>query len=347
MRSVFLEMEKLRHPGTGLGQFCLHLGRHLIARDPSDLDLRFFLPSSRRGIFGPDRKYVIQRGWHRLVMPGAPRYDVWHCLHQDSKYLPPPKSRLLLTVHDLNFLQNTLGSKRRRRLKRLQDRVTRASAIAVVSAFTGAVLREHVEVGDIPVRVIHNGNALTWFEDPRRPAGAPPGRFFFALGVLAPRKNFHVLPAILPSFPGHLLVIAGPEHSGYSRVIREAAARHGVSDRVRFAGEIGDEERFWYYRNCEAFLFPSLAEGFGLPVVEAMSLGKPVFLSRLASLPEVGGEQAFYFDDFDPAHLREVVERGLQRAATEPGFAARLVEHSRKWSWEEAAKSYLEFYRTI
>lgn len=347
MRSVFLEMEKLKHPGTGLGQFCLHLGRNLVAQDTRDLDLSFYLPSSRRGIFGADRKQVIQRGWHKLLMPGASSYDVWHCLHQDSSYLPAAKSRLLLTVHDLNFLQSTSGSKRESRLKRLQDRVGRASGIAVVSGFTGSVLREHVEVGDIPIRVIHNGNALTRFEDPRRPASAPPGRFFFALGVLAPRKNFHVLPAILRSFPEHSLVIAGPERSEYSRVIREEAVRHGVSDRVSFAGEIGDEERFWYYQNCVAFLFPSLAEGFGLPVVEAMSLGKPVFLSRLASLPEVGGEQAFYFDDFDPAHMRDVVERGLQRAATEPGFAARLIEHSRRWSWEEAAKSYLEFYRTI
>jgi glycosyltransferase involved in cell wall biosynthesis len=347
VRTVFLEMEKLGHPATGLGQFCLHLGRQFIAQDPADLDLRFFLPASSTALSGIGRKHVIQRPWHKLFIPGSSRYDVWHCLHQDSSYLPGSKSRVLLTVHDLNFLSKYSGSKQERRRRRLQERVRRASGIAVDSHFTGAALRENVEVGNVPVRVIHLGNALAHYRDPKRPARAPAGKFFLALGVLSPRKNFHVLPAILEAFPGHFLLIAGPGRSEYARVIRDEAGRHGVLDRVILAGEIGDEERFWYYRNCEALLFPSLAEGFGLPAVEAMSLGKPVFLSRLTSLPEVGGEHAFYFDDFDPGHMQDVVEGGLHRAATEAGFSAKLIEHSRKWSWEEAARRYLEFYRTV
>ena len=347
MRTVLLEMEKLRHLETGLGQFCLHLGRQLVAREAPDLDLSFFLPPSRRGVFGAGRDYVLQRPWHKLLLPGSSRFDVWHCCHQDSKYLPSSKSRLLLTVHDLNFLWKYSDSKRSRRLKLLQERVGRCSGIAVDSSFTGSVLREHADVGDIPVRVIPLGNSLAHFRDPKRPALAPAGRFFLALGMLSPRKNFHVLPAVLERFPAHSLLVAGPGHPEYARVIRAEAGRHGVLDRVIFAGEIGDEDRFWYYRNCEALLFPSLSEGFGLPVVEAMSLGKPVFLSRLTSLPEVGGEAAFYFDDFDPGHMRDVVERGLQLASADPGFSARLVERSRRFSWEETAASYLEFYRTI
>lgn len=340
-------MERLRHPATGLGQFCLQLGRQFIAQDTNGLDLRFFLPAAGRALFGVDRKWVVQRPWHKLFIPGSSSYDVWHCFHQDSRYLPRSKSRVLLTVHDLNFLSKYAGSKQARRLGRLQERVRRASGIAVDSHFTGSVLKENVEVGNLPVKVIPLGNSLTHFRDPKRPADAPAGKFFLALGVLSPRKNLHVLPAILKAFPGHCLLIAGPGHPEYARVIRDEAGRHGVQERVIFAGEIGDEARFWYYSNCEALFFPSLAEGFGLPVVEAMSLGKPVFLSRLTSLPEVGGTQAFYFDDFDPAHLREVVEAGLHRAATEAGFAEKSIEHSRKWSWEEAARRYLEFYRTI
>jgi glycosyltransferase involved in cell wall biosynthesis len=347
MRTVFLEMERLRHPATGLGQFCLHLGKQYLVQDTSGLDLRFFLPASGSALFGTGAKYVIQHPWHKWFIPGSSRHDVWHCFHQDSKYLPRSKSRVLLTIHDLNFLTKYSGPKRLRRLKSLQARVHRSAGIAVDSHFTGSVLREHVELGRIPVKVIHLGNSLTHFRDARRPACAPAGRFFLALGVLSPRKNLHVLPAVLSSFPGYSLLIAGPGHPEYARVIRDEAERHGVLDRVVFAGEIGDEDRFWYYSRCDALLFPSLAEGFGLPAVEAMSLGKPVFLSRLTSLPEVGGELAFYFDDFDPAHMREVVEQGLHRAATEVGFSAKLIEHSRKWSWEEAARRYLEFYRTV
>lgn len=347
MRTVLLEMEKLRHLETGLGQFCLNLGRCLVAREAADLDLRFFLPPSRAGVFGAGRGYVLRRPWHKLVPPASSRYDVWHCCHQDSPYLPTSRSRLLLTVHDLNFLWKYSAAKQGRRLRRLQARVDRSAGVAVDSHFTGSVLREHVKLGGIPVRVIPLGSALAHHPDAPRPGSAPAGRFFLALGVLSPRKNLHVLPAILTAFPAHSLVIAGPGHPEYARVVQDEARRHGVLDRVIFAGEISDEDRSWYYSRCDALLFPSLSEGFGLPAVEAMSLGKPVFLARLTSLPEVGGEAAFYFDDFDPAHMREVVERGLHVAATEPGFAARMVRRSRSFSWDEAAKAYLEFYRTI
>ena len=73
----------------------------------------------------------------------------------------------------------------------------------------------------------------------------------------------------------------------------------GLEERIILPGEISDMDKYWLYKNCEAFVFPSMYEGFGLPVIEAMNFGKPVFLSTFSSLPEVGGKYALYWENFD------------------------------------------------
>jgi glycosyltransferase involved in cell wall biosynthesis len=94
--------------------------------------------------------------------------------------------------------------------------------------------------------------------------------------------------------------------------VMEAAKKFGVEDRVKLIGPATEEEKYWYYKNCEAFLFPSYAEGFGLPVIEAMYHGKPVFISDKTSLPEVGGDAAYYFRNFEPEYMQEVFKEGMR-----------------------------------
>ncbi|HEY9046964.1 MAG TPA: glycosyltransferase, partial [Ohtaekwangia sp.] len=93
-------------------------------------------------------------------------------------------------------------------------------------------------------------------------------------------------------------------------------------------------------------IFPSLAEGFGLPVLEAMYYGKPVFLSKLTSLPEVGGEHAYYFDNFSPEHMREVFVKGMHHyETTHP--EAMIKAWALRFSWDNTAKEYLSLYREL
>ncbi len=120
---------------------------------------------------------------------------------------------------------------------------------------------------------------------------------------------------------GRSLVVAGSAASPYAQEILRLARAEGVAERVLLPGNVTDAEKYWLLANAEAFVFPSLAEGFGLPVVEAMSLGKPVFLSTRTSLPETGGPEAFYWPDFDPRAMAEVFTRGMARAPRRPGEA--------------------------
>jgi glycosyltransferase involved in cell wall biosynthesis len=93
-------------------------------------------------------------------------------------------------------------------------------------------------------------------------------------------------------------------------------------------------------------LFPSLTEGFGLPPVEAMQFGKPVFLSRLTSLPEVGADAAYYFDSWAPTAMRQVIEQGLQHGA-QPQRIARVRQRAAVFDWDKAAKAYLDLYARL
>src|SRR5207344_2364333 len=97
--------------------------------------------------------------------------------------------------------------------------------------------------------------------------------------------------------------------------------------------EVSDARKSWLYAHCKAFLFPSLTEGFGLPPLEAMHFGKPVFLSKLTSLPEVGGDAAAYFDDFEPLSMRHGIESAM------PALLARSEEirrHAAGFNWDLA-----------
>jgi glycosyltransferase involved in cell wall biosynthesis len=348
MPTVLLEMEKLKVPHSGLGQFCLHVGAELVAGRPEGTDLAFYVPRSHLGAFGERVRYLVHSPLHKLTGASRQPFDVWHCIHQDSRYLPRRRStRLVLTIHDLNFLQKYSGQRRAARLRALQQRVERADGVTFISAYTEATARQHLRFGARPTRVVYNGNSLRPAPDALRPRFAPAGPFLFAIGIIGPKKNFHVLVPFLRALGGRSLVIAGDATSPYARSIAALARAEGMADRVVLPGSVTDEEKAWLYANAEALVFPSLAEGFGLPVVEAMSLGKPVFLSTLSSLPETGGSEAFYWPVLEPGPMREVFERGMAEVRADPGKPARLRAWAARFSWESAAREYLRLYQEV
>jgi glycosyltransferase involved in cell wall biosynthesis len=111
-------------------------------------------------------------------------------------------------------------------------------------------------------------------------------------------------------------------------------------------GAITEPEKSWYYNNCYAFALPSIAEGFGLPVTEAMSVGKPVFLSNLTALPEIGRDVAFYFRDFNARHMQKVFINGMQQYH-DNNMEHAIREHSETFSWDKAANEYINVYRSL
>jgi glycosyltransferase involved in cell wall biosynthesis len=184
-----------------------------------------------------------------------------------------------------------------------------------------------------------------------RPAGEigglAPGSFFLFVGVVHPKKNLSTLVPLLRAFPEMSLVLAGANDHAYAKDVQRAAAEAGVSGRLIMPGPVSDGEKRWLYENSRALLFPSISEGFGLPVVEAMSLGKPAFLSRLTSLPEIGGDAAYYFESFEPDAMASAVRRGLADFDSYPQRPSELRAHAARYSWTRAATEYWSLYEEV
>ncbi len=346
MKHVLVEMEKLKNLNSGLGQFCLHLGKEFQKISHPQLRITYYLPEIADSLFENEVEIVRQNSLHKFFPYRGKSYDIWHCLHQDSDYLPPRgKSKLILTIHDLNFLEKYKGPKKQLKLSKLQKKVDRADAITVISRFTEQAVLNNLEIGQKKIHLITNGNPLIRIENPSKPEFIHFHDFLFSIGIISKKKNFHVLLPLLQLNPQLHLVIAGIPHGDYIHEIMELAKQLKIEKRVLFPGAVNQEQKNWLYQNCKAFVFPSLQEGFGLPVVEAMSMGKPVFISNRTSLPEVGGKEAFYWNDFDPHSMNHVLQEGLKRFS--PEQASRSITWSEQFSWESSAKKYLQLYEQL
>jgi glycosyltransferase involved in cell wall biosynthesis len=192
------------------------------------------------------------------------------------------------------------------------------------------------------ISVIYNGADKLVVKKDHEPNYKPERPFIFTIGLLSIQKRFHVLPALLQNNDLEL-VISGVE-TPHKSVILEEARKHNCQDRVTITGPVNDDDKAWYYKNCSAFAFPSIAEGFGLPVIEAMYFGKPVFLSKYTSLPEVGGDVAYYFDNFEPAHMQKVFADGMQDFK-DNNRAASIIKNAERFSWQNTAQQYLQLYQ--
>ena len=167
------------------------------------------------------------------------------------------------------------------------------------------------------------------------------GPIVFTASVMRPTKNLRrlieAMPAVVEQVGDATLVMSGPPTT-HQQELAALAADSGLSDRIRFPGYVDAAVLEGLYRCASCFVVPSLYEGFGLPVLEAMRRRTPVACSRASSLPEVAGEAALYFDPLDP----EAIAAAVIRLLTDPALAARLAdegfERQSRFSWRATAE---------
>jgi len=361
---VVIDLEKIRHINCGLGRFSLHLGREILKAAQGRVQPVFLVPKTADQYFSgetfqrinvaPWKKETLLRLVRPLVQPLLPKPTVslWHMTHQASRYLPlDARVPVLLTIHDLNFLHGAPHDEHFKEIKRkladIQQRVNRAAAIVTDSEYVARDVQEHVVLGGRPVHVVPLGLSKPCDASAARPVFAPSGPFLLSVGNASAHKNFHVLFDLLEKLPGQRLVIAGKKATPYGEFLEREVARKGLVDRVILPGEVSDADRQWLYEHCEAFLFPSLTEGFGFPVLEAMQCGKPVFMSRRTSLPEIAGSHGFYFDAFEAASMAAAYWAGMGAFHADLGFVAKAKAHAAEFLWTETARGYVQIYEQI
>ncbi|MFV0344715.1 MAG: glycosyltransferase family 4 protein [Bacteroidales bacterium] len=349
MKNILVNLYKTNNLYTGLGQFSLNFANELCRQIPDDMSVDFLIPTNSKLSFNqPNVKTVKANLLIKYFSCLNKTYDLWHNLYQSDNFLPNAKTLHLMTIHDLNFLIEKTPKKGKRYLNRLQQTVNRTDYITSISDFAKSDIERHIALSNKTVRRIYNGISFDDDLESVKPDNVDVNKFFFTISHLTGKKNIHTLLPMLGKMPDYKLVIAGNNNTSYADLIRERTKTLNIDNQIVMTGAISSENKKWLYENCEAFLFPSIAEGFGMPAIEAMYYGKPVFLSNLTSLPEVGGDFAYYFQNFEAEHMLEVVKNGLRHyEQNEKELSVKIKEHAESFSWERCIKQYLELYREI
>lgn len=295
--------------------------------------------------------------WDLLGRPGLPdALSSMDLLHAPTPAaIPPPGKgqRLVATVHDLAFRTFPRAFPRSwRALYRLGTRraARRADAVIVPSQSTARDLMRHERADPARIHVVPMAASLPATEqEPEEVLRRlkVPVPYLLFVGTLEPRKNVVRLVrayrrAVGRSGLPHALVLAGPLGWGAQPLHRELALE-GPGE-IHLTGAVGPPELDALYRGAEAFVYPSLYEGFGLPVLEAMGRGVPTIASAASSLPEVAGDAALAVDPRSVLHIADSIERLL----TDPPERERLAKageaRAADFSWERTAGLTLKVY---
>ncbi len=350
---IFLESHNIINKFTGFGQFNYWLIRNLVANNEN---FDFTVTAKKKELveeFLPEVNFKAYRTYHRKKFFAIrKKYDLWHSLNQNSKIEPYHSIPYVLTIHDVIFMEEGLMSKEEKlsKIKLLQGKIDRSSAIVYISQYAKTSTHKYFQIPhQTREYVIYNGNPVDVKQDLTqvKPLPGLKKHFLFSLGQFMEKKNFHSLVGMLAHLEGFQLILGGNYNHSYKEVIDKEIRKFKLEDRVFFPGKISEAEKHYYLRNCEAFVFPSLHEGFGMPPIEAMAYGKPVFLANRTSLPEIGGEYAFYWDHFEGEYMAQVLKTGLKTFSNNPGFAENVKTHVAKFNWSNTAQEYLKVYKVV
>ncbi|HAO93101.1 MAG: hypothetical protein A2X93_06900 [Deltaproteobacteria bacterium GWC2_56_8] len=271
------------------------------------------------------------------------------------------KKKLIVTVYDLTVLTHPECHRKaniRHCLDGIKDAIKYADAIVAISESTKADLIKYLDAppGLITVTHLAAGDDLRPVEDievlkSARLKYSLPERYVLFVGSNEPRKNIKTLLeayALLPAgikneFP---LVIAGGR-GWLNSAIPGVIKRLGLDGAVRFAGYIGRDDMSAVYSGASVFAYPSLYEGFGLPILEAMSCGAPVITSNVSSMPEVAGDAARLVTPTDTGGLGEALSALLVDEGLRKEMRLKGLERAAMFSWGKCARETLALYRKV
>lgn len=348
MKNVLVDFSHL-NDFNGFGEIARNYCPRLAKACLPDIHLLMIVPDDKVGAFGNHITYIRRSKKREDLRKLNIHIDLWHATDQQYHLRGGDKKTIqLLTVHDLNFLREKSGIHRLRHIIQLKWRMYRSDYLTTISGYVKKDIEDYYNMGGKPIDVIYNGIGNLEVGDRKKPTFITNDdeQFFFTIGQIREKKNFHTLVPMMHFFPNHKLYICGDDHFAYANELRKVIEEHGEG-RVVLAGKISDEEKRWLYEHTEAFLFPSRLEGFGIPVLEAMRFRCKVFSSNLSSLPEVCGKYASYWSDFKPQAMAEVVKHGISTWNKKSEEADKMVEYSRSFNYDTYTEKYICLYRKL
>lgn len=345
-KNILICLDLIKHPFSGMGRVSSDFGSEISKTDA--FNYTYLIPPKQEALFLNNKNTCELTGFRKLFSSYQKKYALCHVLHQLPKFSFRKARKVVLTIHDLNFRYTKSHTKQKKYQRIVQSAVNKADYICFISEFTKNDCFQFLQIpANTKTAVIYNGvNDLP--APSLAPEWCPNDEFLFSIGQFLSKKNFHVLIPLLLNLPNNIsLIIAGQNNTKYGDEIRDLITQYHLETRVILPGAISEGVKSYLYHNCKAFVFPSIAEGFGLPVIEAMRCEKPVFCSDKTSLKEIGNRFAFFWDNFDPEYMTNVFNNGMDFVYNNELFIKDQLKYSKSFTWKKNVEDYLDIYRQL
>lgn len=299
--------------------------------------------------------------WNAWILPRYVRVHPVDILQVQyiTPFFVPKKVKIVTIIHDVSFKVFPQMIKKMDLFflnNLIPLSLKRADKIIGVSQFTAQEIIKHYKIDESKVDWIHNAVAENFFTDISydqmeavRKKYVLPEKFVLYIGTLQPRKN---LPALIEAYVkmssekrGDLkLVLAGGKGHNFDSQIKDCIKAYSLKDYVFLPGFIDEADKPVLIKLAHAFCFPSLYEGFGIPILEAMTLGVPVLASDIPPHREVTGGSALLFDTGKPAEFAEKLLRIVTDENLRLGLKEKGMLQAKNFSWEKTAQKLLQIY---
>lgn len=324
---------------SGVGVYSREILFGLARSHPQDQFLFYYRPHRFLRSF----RDPLPRNALRRLLRGAPNADVFHALNQR---VDAPARRTVSTFHDLFVLTGEYSTPefRARFAKQAREAARRSDLIIAISRFTAGQVEEYLGVEPSRIRVIPHGVHVPSAVEPKLPRQ----NLVLFVGAIQRRKNIRRLVQAFERMPAswRLALAGAADGFGAAEELRAIESSPRQSD-IDVLGYVTRAEIEALYAQARIFAFPSLDEGFGMPVLEAMANSVPVITSRRSALPEVAGDAALLVNPDDPEEIAAALVRLASDESLCDELARRGRERALQFSWESALDRTWEVYREL
>lgn len=353
---------------TGMGRYIFKLMVHMA---PLDLDIDYILYTHKSIENFPFDKHKNIKGfvstgplgmfaspreiWKQFWMPYVARRDRLDVFFIPSNTVPIfAPCPTLVTVHDVIYARHPeWGTFKERAVAKLAVRFARRADLIIVPSWN--TRKDLLELGNCPpekINVIPHGLTFDFSTVADKPRAVPSGTapFLLFVGFDYPRRD---IPGLIKAFGAAMEVCESEYHlilaGGTNRksILIQDIERAGMVDRVHILDHTDDETLSYLYTHAYAFIYPSRYEGFGIPVLEAMTAGLPVIVPQSPPMPEVAGEAGIYFEPDDPEGMKKAILKIIQNPNLREEFSAKSKIQASRFDWKETASKTLELIKQL
>lgn len=369
---IGFDAKRIVRNGTGLGSYGRTLANDLARRE--DMLLRLYAPDKGRDDLRcqvPEREnlcYCFPKGWQPLgksywrshAIVSQLQRDGIQLFHGLSGELPVGISRSgiksVVTIHDLIFLRHPefyhwIDTKIY--AWKFRQTVREADHIIAISECTKRDIMELGHVDERRISVVYQSYAPRFkdfkAQDSLSSFLVPPfsKRYILSVGTIERRKNILLAVKTLPLLPEDLSLVIIGRHTPYADEVKAYAEKHGLADRVIMLHNVSNAELPSYYAHAEAFVYPSVYEGFGIPIIEAISSGLPVVACTGSCLEEAGGPDSLYVSPTDVQGMAAAILQSLRNAAEREQRIERSQAYIRRFEGANVAEQVADIYQRL